>query len=228
MYKRRFQIKETNVTIKADEKKYIEIAEREIIKNRRELEKYIRYDPFFRVTLDPYPPDPNAPEIVRRMIDAGGAAGTGPMAAVAGTIAELALEAMVDAGARHAIVDNGGDIALINERPVLVGIYAGNSKIKNLAFRVEPRDYIYGICTSSGTVGPSISFGNADAATVLSKIPSLADASATALGNAVKDNVESAFSVVENIKGVDGALVIQGEVLGRWGKIPRIVKIVED
>lgn len=136
----------------------------EMKKNILRLQKkqyYICRDPFFRITLEPYHCPKDAPEIVQRMTDAGNTMGIGPMSAVAGTIAALAVEAMVLAGATYAIVDNGGDIALINDSPVLVGIYAGNSPFKNLAFEIEPSSQLHGICTSSGTVGPSISFGNA-------------------------------------------------------------------
>ncbi len=90
------------------------------------------------------------------------------MSAVAGVIAKFAVEAMMEAGATYAVVDNGGDISILNDQPVLVGIYAGASPIRDLAFEVPSRAKPLGICTSSGTVGPSISFGCADAATVIS------------------------------------------------------------
>ncbi|WP_292487124.1 UPF0280 family protein, partial [Methanohalobium sp.] len=138
-----------------------------------------------------------------------------------------AVEAMRDAGEDFAIVDNGGDIALINDRPATIGIYAGTSAFKNLAFKMETRTTITGVCTSSGTVGPSISFGMADAAIVFSDNVSLADSAATELGNAVtdvgKEFVENSFSVIENIPDIKGAVVIQGEHLGFWGEVPEMV-----
>ena len=125
--KTKFQIKETIVTIIAEDK-FIDIAKQAIMKNRRDLESFIAKDPFFRLTLEPYPTDKIAPEIVRRMIDSSSKVGIGPMSSVAGTISQLAVEAMIDSGATHAIVDNGGDIAMINNKPVIVGVYAGNIK----------------------------------------------------------------------------------------------------
>jgi hypothetical protein len=167
------------------------------------------------------------PEIVMRMIDAASKFGIGPMAAVAGTIAEFAVQAMRDAGATYAMVDNGGDIALLTDREVLVGIYAGSSSFSNkIALRVKPSSSLLGICTSSGTVGHSISFGTADAATAISKSASLSDAAATALGNAVTDaqSIPNAFRSINHVDGIEGALVIYKDVLATWGRIPEIVR----
>jgi len=221
-----FQLKQTIVTISAYEPAHIEAAKNSIKIERCLLEDFIEQDPFFAITLDPYDlPSRDAPEIVRQMVLAGNAFGIGPMSAVAGTIAKLAVEAMIRAGAKYAIVDNGGDISILNDRPVLVGIYAGSSPIKDLALEVPPREKPLGICTSSGTVGPSISFGCADAALVISQDPALADAGATALGNAVQPGMplDKCFSVV-NRPGVEGALAIRGEELALWGTLPRICR----
>jgi ApbE superfamily uncharacterized protein (UPF0280 family) len=222
-----FQLKETIVTIAADKKEHIEAAKEAIRIHRAALETYILSDSYFQLTLEPYECPKNAPEVVRRMVKAGNTMGIGPMSAVAGTISALAVEAMAEAGAKYAIVDNGGDIALINDRAVVVGIYAGQSPLKNLGFIFEPRDSITGVCTSAGTVGPSISFGMADAAVVFSDDVSLADAAATALGNEVgigKEAVETSFRAVKGIEGIKGALVIQGEYIGIWGQVPQITK----
>ena len=225
--KEHFQLKETIVTIVADQEFHLKKAKESIHYHRVALERFIAYDPFFRSTLEPYDCQENVPEVVKRMIVAGNTMGIGPMSAVAGTIASLAVEAMVDAGATFAIVDNGGDIALINDRPVAIGVYAGPSPVKDLAFRVPCHDHITGICTSSGTVGPSISFGMADAAIIFSDDVALADAAATALGNATsigKEAVEKAFDSVKPVSGIKGAMVIQGEYIGMWGDIPEIVR----
>ncbi|WP_410507018.1 UPF0280 family protein [Methanosarcina hadiensis] len=225
--KEHFRLKETIVTISACDQAHIEAAKEAIRIHRAVLETYILSDPYFRLTLEPYECPKSAPEVVRRMAKAANTVGIGPMSAVAGTISALAVEAMVKAGAKYAIVDNGGDIALINDRPVVVGIYAGQSPIKNLGLIFEPRDSITGVCTSAGTVGPSISFGMADAAAVFSDDVSLADAAATALGNEVgigKESVEASFKAVKGISGIKGALVIQGEYIGMWGELPEITR----
>ncbi|WP_292465227.1 UPF0280 family protein [Methanolobus sp.] len=226
-----YRLKETIVTIQADERSYIEAAKAEIICQRMELERYISFDPFFRTSLEPYGIKGEAPLIIRRMTEAATTMGIGPMSAVAGTISAFAVEAMVDAGATFAIVDNGGDIAIINDRPVVMGIYAGESSLKNLGFTLKERDIITGICTSSGTVGPSISFGMADAAVVFSDNVPLADSAATALGNATavgRDAVEASFDVVKDASGIKGAIVIQGDYLGLWGEVPPLTRVNVD
>ena len=203
---------------------FVEVAKTSIQKQRSLLEDYIRSDPFFRVTLEPYEVPDSAPEIVCRMARAGQAVDIGPMGAVAGTIAWMAVEDMVDAGATYAFVDNGGDVALFTDRALMIGVYAGESSIKDLALEVQPTNEILGICTSSGTVGPSVSFGNADAALVVSHDVSLADAAATALGNAVVDDLEAAFDIVKNVEGINGALVVKSDKFAVWGELPRLIR----
>ncbi len=234
-----FQLKETIVTISAREQRHIEAAKRSIREQRKLLEEFIRTDPFFMITLEPYdlPADDedegndengvndvnNMPEIVKQMIKCSATFGIGPMAAVAGVIAKYAVQAMTEAGATYAVVDNGGDISLLNDEPIVVGIYAGASHIRDLAFELPRRTTPIGIATSSGTVGPSISFGCADAATVISQDPALADAAATALGNAVQANgpLEECFRAIDK-PGIDGALVIRGGEMALWGELPKL------
>ncbi len=219
-----FQLKETIVTIFAREKRHIEAAKRSIRVQRRYLEDFIRADPFFMLTLEPYDLQADdAPKIVKQMINCSAVFGIGPMAAVAGVIAKLAVEEMMVEGATYAVVDNGGDLSILNDQPTLVGIYAGSSPIMDLAFEILPRAKPLGIATSSGTVGPSISFGCADAATVISQDPALADAAATALGNAVqaKGPLDECFRAIDR-PGIDGALIIRGEEIALWGELPTL------
>jgi ApbE superfamily uncharacterized protein (UPF0280 family) len=225
MLAKKYQIKETIVTVTADER-YHSICLGSIRRSRADLERHILEDPFFRVTFEPYECASDAPEVVRRMVKASTEAGVGPMAAVAGTIAWLALEDMAGAGCTYGIIDNGGDIALINDRPVVVGIYAGESPIKGLGLEIGPRDRILGVCTSSGTVGPSISLGNADAALIISEDVSLADAAATALGNRIidKGSLADAFDFLKGIPGVAGAIGIIGDRMAMYGELPEIVR----
>jgi hypothetical protein len=237
LIKVKFELKETVSTIIAEER-FIDIAKASIIHNRSELESYIRKNPFFRLTFEPYSPEKGRiPDIVKRMIDAGERFNVGPMAAVAGAIAEMAIEAMVDKGATHTIVDNGGDIAMMNDRTVLVGIYTGGSN--NFALKIEPRHKMLAVCTSSGVIGHSISFGEADAVTVISESASLADVAATAICNIVgegspKGNGDvskmhrSLEDVIDgmNMERIEGVLVFYEDYVGRWGKTPKIVNVV--
>jgi uncharacterized protein len=220
--KEKFQLKQTVVTIIADTPEHINNAKQAIRTHRHSLERFIALNPFFRFALEPvddFVGDP--PEIVRRMLDASSAANVGPMAAVAGVIADLAVEAMVEAGASYAIVDNGGDIALASDRDVAVGIFGGGAPFEDLAFRIKPSRFL-GICTSSATVGPSISFGTADVACVVAETACLADAAASTLGNLSADP-EAAFAALKDIRGVLGALLIVDDKLVTWGVLPALV-----
>ncbi len=132
-----FQLKETIVTIFAREIRHIDAARESIREQRAYLEDFIRKDPFFQITLEPYDlVQDDAPRIVKQMIEKSAVFGIGPMAAVAGAIAGFAVQAMMDEGATYAVVDNGGDICILNDQPIVVGIYAGSSPIRDLAFQL--------------------------------------------------------------------------------------------
>lgn len=213
------------------EKEYLDVALKEIRKQRWELIDYMQRDELFRLSFESHEPRESAPEIAKLMASAASRMGVGPMAAVAGAIAHLAVVAMQEKGASHAVVDNGGDIALLLAEPITVGIFAGESTIKDIGFRFEPRKGIFGICTSSGTVGPSISLGKADAATVIAGDAVIADAAATALGNAVKKDskasIDQAFVEVGH-RDLEGMVVITGNHIGVWGKVPQFIKVDND
>ncbi|MDD1696529.1 MAG: UPF0280 family protein, partial [Methanoregula sp.] len=124
MIREPFRFRQTIATILADEPGHIVAAKQGMLTARQEIEAYIARDPFFLSTFSPYTPDSEDLVIVR-MADATRKAGVGPMAAVAGAIAWAGVEAMKDAGAVFGVIDNGGDIALINDRPVRIGVHAG-------------------------------------------------------------------------------------------------------
>jgi uncharacterized protein len=150
------------------------------------------------------------------------------MAAVAGTIAWAGVEAMEEAGATFGVIDNGGDIALIADRPVRVGVHAGSAALSNrVAFVVPRQEKILGICTSSATVGPSISFGIADAVTIFSADAALADAWATAVCNEIRPGDRSVLERVDP-REVSGIFAIMGDVTVRWGELPPLVPAVVD
>ncbi|NYT16628.1 MAG: UPF0280 family protein [Methanomicrobiales archaeon] len=224
MIRRRFHLRETIATILADDDAHIGAARDGIIAARQELERYAAGDPFFLSTLEPYPVSSGI-AIVDRMADAGVNSGVGPMAAVAGAIAWAGVEAMQEAGAAFGIVDNGGDIAMLSDRDVTVGIHAGASPLSDrLGFVIGPDPAIRGICTSSATVGHSLSFGSADSVTVFSRNPAGADAWATAICNTISPEDTSVLGRVDPGE-VDGVLVIIGSWLYRWGCIPDPIRV---
>jgi hypothetical protein len=224
--RKQFHFKETHVAVIAAES-YMDLAERTIVAARADIEAHIAEEPRFLASLEPLPIDMAAPQVVRRMAAAAALARVGPMAAVAGAIAQVTVEALVDAGCRHVIVDNGGDVVLRIDRPVKIGIFTGQSEIRDIGLRFKPRPGIFSVCTSSGTVGHSLSFGRADAATVIADNGCLADAMATALGNRVETGTEQEIerAICESlIDGIEGALVVANGRLGVGGAFPEIVR----
>ncbi|RLF60882.1 MAG: UPF0280 family protein [Thermoplasmata archaeon] len=222
-----FRIKETVVTIISDKREYIKKAKEEIIEARSRLEDYIIRNPLFKITLEPYECEKNAPQIVKRMCEASKLAQVGPMASVAGAIAEYAVRAMVKSGATYAIVDNGGDIAFFTDREITVGIYAGSAI--SIALKFPPTEKIMGICTSSGTLGYSISFGYADAVSVISENVALADALATAICNDIKKDagkkeIEEILHIYKKKNLARGIIVIKGKYIGMVGDLPKIIR----
>ncbi len=222
MIRHHFEMRETIATVLAEEQSYVDAACSAMIGARQELERYISRDPFFKTTFEPYVPD-SSDLTVTRMAKATAHAGVGPMAAVAGTIALAGVEAMVQSGADFGIVDNGGDIALISDREVLIGVHAGTSPLSDrFAFVIPPVQEIYGICTSSATVGPSISLGIADAVTVFSRDVALSDAWATAICNEIRPGNTSVFSRIPDGE-VEGVYAIIGEWTTIWGDVPSLI-----
>ena len=222
-----FIFRETIATILADTPEHISAAKSGMIEARQVLEAYIARDPFFLSTFDPYLPDTDE-QIILRMTRATQKAGVGPMAAVAGAIAWAGVEAMKEAGAVFGVIDNGGDIALVCDRPVRIGVHAGDAVLSNrIAFVIPPQEKILGICTSSATVGPSISFGYADAVTVFSCDVALADAWATAVCNQIRPDDQQVLELI-NPDEVSGVFAIIGETLVKWGVLPPLVSAVVD
>jgi len=227
MIREPFRFRETFATILADDPAHIAAAKAGILSARQVLEAHIARDPFCGSTYEPDEPD-SGELVIIRMADAARRAGVGPLAAVAGTIAWAGVEAMQEAGAAFGVIDNGGDIALIADRPVRVGVHAGSAALSNrVAFVVPPQETILGICTSSATVGPSVSFGIADAVTVFSHDVSLADAWATSVCNRIRPSDHSVLEEVD-MEEVSGIFAIMGETVVRWGTLPPLVDAVVD
>ncbi|MBU4121624.1 MAG: UPF0280 family protein [Proteobacteria bacterium] len=207
---------------------WFEAVTQEIVRQRAILEDYIRRDPHFQHSLQPVAVKADAPEVARRMARAAKIVGVGPMAAVAGAMAQLAVEAGLQAGAAEAIVDNGGDIYLQTAEPVIIGLYPGGSgPIGRLAFSLQACDTPLSICSSSGKMGHSLSFGQCDLATVVAKDAALADAAATQAANLVKTvaDVEPALNKMVSVDGVSGVMIVKDGHVGLAGKLPPLVKM---
>jgi len=213
-------VKETDLLVRAD-RDFSKETRESVLKYRYQLETYIAMNADFKRSLVPLSDDPYAPEIVREMIRTSQVAHVGPMAAVAGAMAESVSKDLLKLS-KEVIVENGGDIYLATSKERTIGIYAGDSPLSfKIGMTISPEETPLGVCTSSGTVGPSLSFGKADAVCILSKSAALADAAATAVGNVVKEkkDIELGLRVGKEIAGVQGILIIVQEKLGVWGNI---------
>lgn len=213
-------VKETDLLIRA--KSYLQEKAISATKRcRSRLEEYIALNPLFTTSLEPISIEEDAPSIAREMANAAQKTGVGPMAAVAGVIAERVGKELLRFS-DEVVVENGGDIFICTLKERLIGIYAGESKLTGkIAFSIQPEETPLGICTSSGSVGHSLSFGKADAVTVISSSTALADAAATAIGNQVisASDISAALEFAQTIKGLQGVAIIKDERIGLWGNI---------
>ncbi|MCX5861922.1 MAG: UPF0280 family protein [Desulfomonile sp.] len=196
-------------------------TERLIRECRAKIKQAIIRRPEFLTSLVPIEEDPLDSAVATRMVRAAKKAGTGPMAAVAGAVAEYVGQALLERSP-EVIVENGGDIFLKVLEPTVVGLFAGDSPFSGrLGVRIESTPTPLGVCTSSGTVGPSLSFGTADAVVVISKDVPLADAVATAAGNIIHKprDLKRAVELALKVPGIDGALAVLGDNLAALGEI---------
>ena len=201
-------------------------AHKLVVKYRDKLESYIEQHPAFLTSLTPLPVDESAPLIVKEMAVSAAKVGVGPMAAVAGAIAEFVGNEL-SATSPEVIVENGGDIYLKSSQKRLIGIYAGKSPLTGkISLEIDGEDTPLGICTSSGTVGHSLSYGKVDAVIALSKSVALADAAATAIGNLIvqPDDIAKGIEFAQGIDGLTGVIIIKDDKMGLWGE----VKIAKD
>jgi len=213
-------VKETDLYIRATTNLHKK-AEKAVVKYRRQLEKYIEQNPAFQESLEPLPITKDAPRIVVMMMEAGEKAGVGPMAAVAGAIAECVGGEILEYSP-EIIVENGGDIYIKSLKKRVVGIFAGESPLSGkLGLEIDPKDTPLGICTSSGTVGHSLSYGKADAVVAVAASAALADAVATAIGNRVEntDDIAKAIEFGERISDLKGLVIIKDDAVGVWGDL---------
>lgn len=214
------EVEETNLWVQAESDLSTTCRE-VVVRLRDELESYITAHPEFASSLLPVLPSPFSPSIVQLMVSSSEKAKVGPMAAVAGAIAEMVGKELARLSP-ELIVENGGDIFLQSKRPRVARIYAGSSPFsQRIGLKVEPQGNPLGICTSAGTVGHSLSLGATDAVAIVADSAALADAVATRVGNKVqkREDISPALEVARSIAGVRGAVVILGENLGAWGEL---------
>lgn len=228
LFKQVFQVKETNCTIISDNESAVNVAMSSIRHNRKELDKYIKRHPKFLYSLKPVSAN-DGPVMTELMAEAAEKANVGPMAAVAGVLADLAVKDMVLAGGKIAVVENGGEVSAVSNKPIDIALLAGDSPLsKQIGFRLEK--FPTGIATSSGLFSHALSFGEAEAVTIFSTNAGLADAAATAVGNLIKGKdwrraVERGIEEALSIDGVRGVFIVYRGIVGKAGEIAKMIKI---
>lgn len=225
------QYKETDVWIGVDKKsfhrKIPEFAEQFIRILRDEADDYLKKDPQYRLSLIPHIAQNSAPKILKEMSEISVRTGVGPMAAVAGAFsAHIAQELKKYFKIEEIIVENGGDIYVDIQNDIDVAIFAGESPLsQKIGLRIDAKESPLGICTSSGTVGHSFSFGKADAVMIACKEAALADAYASAFANKIQttDDINSVLQQIEHEKEILSALIVKDGKIGVIGQFEMVL-----
>jgi len=226
--KRAFRHKESDCTIISDKESAIEKAISSIKHHRRQLEKYIKEHPQFLYSLEPVSVD-KGPKVAWLMAEASGKADVGPMAAVAGVLADLAVEEMISDGCKVAVVENGGEVSAVSNQPIDIALAAGDSPLsKEMGFRLK--DFPIGVATSSGLFSHAFSFGEAEAVTVFAVDAGVADAAATAVANLIKGDdvrgvIRQGIDRALSRDGVKGVFILYRGVVGKAGQVPELIKV---
>lgn len=211
---------QTNLQILAD-RNFTPEATRFVLEHRGYIESFGKRFPTFLTSLKPFPSHNPAPPIVRDMIRASSLAKVGPMASVAGAISEHVGRDLLTVS-NEVIIENGGDVFIKVNGPITIGVFAGSSPLSmKVGLHVNRPEQPFSVCTSSGTLGHSLSFGSADAVCILSDSASLADAAATSVGNRVKSekHIDEAIAFGKQIQGVQGIVIVVGSKMGLWGDV---------
>jgi hypothetical protein len=217
------KVRESDLLILADRAMEKE-ALHALLAARADIERYIERDPVFARTHRPHEVAEDAPGIVKEMADAAAKWNVGPMAAVAGAVAERVGRALL-AHSSAVIVENGGDVFALAPRPVRFALFAGNQSpfSGEIVFEVGA-DRGVGVCSSSGMIGPSFSYGLADAVATIAGSAAEADAAATAIANSILDepDVDRAIEDRACCSRLIGLLAAKGGRLGVWGDLKLI------
>ena len=222
-----YEVGQTALSIVCDES-YLGTVKDAVHSARSIIEGKIAEDPFFATTFEPYPVMRDDHPLVQRMCQASSLSNVGPMAGVAGAVASFAVESAVESGCDHIIVENGGDICLRTSKDTVIGMFSGEDGFRDIAFRIGPTGSMTGICSSSGKVGPSISFGNSGICTVFSDDTILADCCATAFGNMIVEGTSEemgrAAETIASIEGVKGCVCVCNGLMSVCGTVPEMVR----
>ena len=189
---------------------------------RGQLKAFISLHPEFQESLTPVAVPERSSEIIKRMANATAIAGVGPMAAVAGTISQMVCERFADYSS-ELVVENGGDVFMMSTKNRVAGLLPDPHSSATVGVVVHAKEFPVAICSSSATIGHSLSLGKGELVAVRSIDGSLADACATALCNTIK-NARDVEKVTEQAEafaqyGIEGVFAQCDGRIGLWGKM---------
>lgn len=189
---------------------------------RRSMDAYLLMDPDYKSALTPYDAGIEAPSILKDMSKVSHKTGIGPMSAVAGAVAlKVAgfLKSRYDVN--KVIVENGGDIYAQASTDMDISVFAGQSPLsEKIGLHIPAGSFPLGICTSSGTVGPSLSLGRADAVMIVCKDVMLADSYATAMANRIQsvNDLQPVIDRISNTPDILGAIAVKDDRMAICGQ----------
>jgi len=189
-----------------------------LVELRRSMDAYLLMDPAYKAALTPYDAGLEAPNILKEMSRVSHKTGIGPMSAVAGAVARHVAEFL---GTNEVIVENGGDIYAQACSDMDISVFAGQSPLsEKIGLHIPAADFPLGICTSSGTVGPSLSLGRADAVMIVCKDVMLADSYATAMANRIKtvNDLQPVIDRISAIPEILGAIAVKDDRMAITGQ----------
>lgn len=185
---------------------------------RRQMDAYLLMDPQYKTALTPYDAGLEAPNILKEMSRVSHKTGIGPMSAVAGAVAKKVAEYL---GTQEVIVENGGDIYAQAASDMDISVFAGQSPLsEKIGLHIPAAEFPLGICTSSGTVGPSLSLGRADAVMIVCKDVLLADSYATSMANRIKtvNDLQSVIDRISDLPEILGAIAVKDDRMAITGR----------
>lgn len=189
---------------------------------RGQIKAHAAIHPNFLTALAPLDAEPRAPDIIQRMCRATALCGVGPMAAVAGTVAQMVAERFV-ADSPDLLIENGGDTYLCSTTDRHIGILSIPDQDMRLCVPVAAAEFPCSFCASSAKIGHSLSFGAADLVVTRSRDAALADAAATALANRLKSaaDMDAVLGLARSWEaiGLDGVFAQCAGQIGVWGKM---------
>lgn len=219
----RFQVgvEQTDLLIVAEKELQVEIADY-VSRVRGEIKNWIMFHPDFAESLVPVDVPDSAPEIVRAMARAAEVCNVGPMAAVAGAVAQAVGDRFVTESP-NILVENGGDTYLHSTRERVVALLAEPDSGALVGLKIEEASFPVAVCASSGVIGHSLSLGTGDLVAVRSSDARLADAAATALCNMLRgeSDIDHVLKKAKELSqfGLDGVFVQFDSKIAAWGAI---------